>query len=415
MGRTKMDKLPYTPADLEDELARFKPLLGRLKKSEQIKATCLERELIELDCPTKTLKNDAFWAYLRRISLLNAKPELHSVWEEITLHDRMGATSQDLLDGQVLNSDTFVESGRVIDAWKRLDGDRGISLLIDCDELSAAKAQLEARRISGTEFFRPFLKLEKMKYNITEWIATAMFDLRRRLRKCVVHMESARIQQQGHALSSTPNSMNASRQLSIYQPSSQATSSDNRSALSQDTMKANNLTQTRALLTGLASEAEGYITAYISWQSANHPYIDPQSSGEKQNVPTLCVSNTQPAGSLAGNSTILGGEHGASQALTSGSATMTLSNFGMGDQNSRNSFVTSTSRSSPTTPGFIASPTFTLSTVDSPPTASPEEPSPKPNEDRYLIAMRKIQQKLKKKEEEVAVGKQIVLATIGKI
>lgn len=232
------------------------------------------------------------------------------------------------MDGQVFNSDTFTEFGRVIDAWKRLDGDRGLSLFTDCEELSAAKARLDAGRISGAELLQLFLKLEKVKYTITEWIAPAMLDLRCRLYKCVMHMESTRVQQQGHGectrrvflflftsclltcalIAALPasSSTNAPRQSSTDQPLHQTTPSDNNSALSQDITSINNHGQKRALLTGLESLAKGKIIAYISWQSTNHYSIDHRS------------------------------------------------NFGI------------------------------------PPTASTEDPSPKPNEDRYFTAMRKI-------------------------
>ncbi|KAL5323913.1 hypothetical protein ACEPPN_008455 [Leptodophora sp. 'Broadleaf-Isolate-01'] len=266
---TKMDKLPYTPAELEGELARLKPLLGRLETNEQIKAACHERKLTEFDCATETLKNDAFWAYLRKISPPNARSST-----------RFGRKSL-----------STIGLGRHLKIlWT----------------LSAAKARLDAGRISGAELLQLFLKLEKVKYTITEWIAPAMLDLRCRLYKCVMHMESTRVQQQGHAALPASSSTNAPRQSSTDQPLHQTTPSDNNSALSQDITSINNHGQKRALLTGLESLAKGKIIAYISWQSTNHYSIDHRS------------------------------------------------NFGI------------------------------------PPTASTEDPSPKPNEDRYFTAMRKI-------------------------
>ncbi|KAL2073113.1 hypothetical protein VTL71DRAFT_10437 [Oculimacula yallundae] len=179
MARTKIDK-PYTPAELEAELSRLKPPLGSLTTNEQIRAACMERELAEFDKPTEQLKTDAFWEHLHKISP-SPKSNLmhHKVWDEITLYDRMGATSQDLVDGETLAMDSFVE---------------GTSLLSGCEEFSAAKARLDGGRISGSEFFRLFLRLEKVKHGIDKWTPDALYDLRCRLHECVTQMDAKRAQ-----------------------------------------------------------------------------------------------------------------------------------------------------------------------------------------------------------------------------
>lgn len=195
MAKPKTEKASYSSMEFEAELARLKPLLGQLTTNNKIRAACREREKATFGGDETKVRADAFWEYLRRLnSSADGNPQYHKVWDEITLYDRMGATSQDLVDGELLGQKAFVELGLVVDTWKRLDGDRGLWLVVDCEELSAAKIKLEDASISGADFLRIFLKLEKFKSGVEKWTVPALYEVRCRLHKYVLHMEGVRAQ-----------------------------------------------------------------------------------------------------------------------------------------------------------------------------------------------------------------------------
>ncbi|CZT10688.1 uncharacterized protein RAG0_15101 [Rhynchosporium agropyri] len=72
----------------------------------------------------------------------------------------MGATSHDLADSETLDEEV------------------GCSLLSNCDELITVKARLEARKISGADFFRQFLRLEKINLGIDTWTNRTLYEVR---------------------------------------------------------------------------------------------------------------------------------------------------------------------------------------------------------------------------------------------
>ena len=73
----------------------------------------------------------------------------------------------------------------------------GLSLLIDCEELSAVMTELEKGSISGSKLFQMFLKSENIKAGVETWSVSALYDIRCRLHKTIMQMEKARAEYKG--------------------------------------------------------------------------------------------------------------------------------------------------------------------------------------------------------------------------